>query len=199
MTQIVDRDDAVRLLCAGSVVAVPTDTVYGVAASLAHGEAVASLFRVKDRPSGVPLPVLVHALSPIQEVDVEWSDLAQRLSEEFWPGPLTIVVPASHELAVMLGGTLDTAGLRVPDDELLLSVLRECGPLAVSSANTHGVEPCHSAHEVLQALAGEHLAGVLDGGERRRAVSTVVEVDETSWRVLREGAISAARIADALN
>jgi tRNA threonylcarbamoyl adenosine modification protein (Sua5/YciO/YrdC/YwlC family) len=190
MTQIVERDEAVRLLLEGAVVAVPTDTVYGVAASLSHGDAVASLFLLKDRPSGVPLPILVHALSPIQEVDVEWSKRAQRLSEEFWPGPLTIVVPASHELALMLGGS---------DDEVLLSVLRECGPLAVSSANAHGADPCHSAEEVLQALAGEHLAGVLNGGERRREVSTVVEVDETSWRVLREGAISSARIAAVLD
>jgi L-threonylcarbamoyladenylate synthase len=199
MTQIVERDEAVRLLLAGAVVALPTDTVYGVAASLAYGDAVASLFLLKDRPSGVPLPVLVHALSPIQEIDVEWSQRAQRLSEEFWPGPLTIVVPASHELAQMLGGSGDTVGVRVPDDELLLSLLRECGPLAVSSANTHGANPCQSAEEVLQALAGERLAGVLDGGERRREVSTVVEVDVNSWRVLREGAISAARIATVLD
>jgi L-threonylcarbamoyladenylate synthase len=199
MTRILERDEAVRLLLDGAVVAVPTDTVYGVAASLAHADAVASLFLLKDRPLGVPLPVLVHALSPIQEIDVEWSERAQRLSEEFWPGPLTIVAPASHELARMLGGSVDTVGVRVPDDELLLSVLRECGPLAVSSANTHGAEPCHSAQEVLLALAGERLAGVLDGGERRSEVSTVVEIDETSWRVLREGAISFARIAAALD
>lgn len=198
MTQIVERDEAVRLLLEGAVVAVPTDTVYGVAASLGHGDAVASLFLLKERPSTVALPVLVHALSPIQEIDVTWSERAQRLSEEFWPGPLTIVVPASRELAVMLGGSGNSVGVRVPDDELLLSVLRECGPLAVSSANTHGAEPCHSADEVLRALAGEYLAGVLDGGERRGEVSTVVEVAETSWRVLREGAISAARIAAVL-
>src|ERR1700678_2832563 len=108
MTRIVERDDAVRLLREGAVVALPTDTVYGVAASLAHPDTVASLFLLKDRPPGVPLPVLVHALSPIQEIDVEWSERAQRLSEEFWPGPLTIVVPASHELALMLGGSGDT-------------------------------------------------------------------------------------------
>ena len=97
MTHIVDRDETLRLLLAGAVIAVPTDTVYGVAASLTHADAVTSLFLLKDRPSGLPLPVLVHALSPIQEIDVEWSDRAQRLSEEFWPGPLTIVVPASRE------------------------------------------------------------------------------------------------------
>jgi len=199
MTRIVERDEAVRLLLGGAVVAVPTDTVYGVAASLAHVDAVASLFLVKDRPSGVPLPVLVHALSPIQEIDVEWNERAQLLSEEFWPGPLTIVVPASHELALMLGGSSDTVGVRVPDDELLLSVLRECGPLAVSSANTHGEDPCHSAEEVLRVLAGERLAGVLNGGERRREVSTVVEVGESTWRVVREGAILSTRIAAVLN
>jgi L-threonylcarbamoyladenylate synthase len=199
MTRIVERDDAVRLLREGAVVALPTDTVYGVAASLAHRDAVASLFLLKNRPSGVPLPVLVHALSPIQEIDVEWSNQAQRLSEEFWPGSLTIVVPASHELALTLGGSSDTVGVRVPDDELLLSILRECGPLAVSSANTHGADPCQSANDVLQALAGEHLAGVLDGGVRRGEVSTVVEVGESSWRVLRDGAISAARIAAVLD
>jgi L-threonylcarbamoyladenylate synthase len=199
MTTIVDRDEAVRLLVGGAVVAVPTDTVYGVAASLAHPDAVASLFLLKGRPAGVPLPVLVHALSPIQEIDVAWSERAQRLSEEFWPGPLTIVVPALHETAALLGGTDDTVGVRVPDDELLLSVLRECGPLAVSSANTHGSEPCHSANDVLRTLSGDLLAGVLDGGERRGEVSTVVQVDESSWRVLRQGAISSARIAAVLD
>jgi tRNA threonylcarbamoyl adenosine modification protein (Sua5/YciO/YrdC/YwlC family) len=199
MTRIVERDEAVRLLREGAVIALPTDTVYGVAASITHRDAVASLFTMKKRPSGVPLPVLVHALNPIQEIDVEWIERAQRLSEEFWPGPLTIVVPATHELAMMVGGSSDTVGVRVPNDELLLSVLRECGPLAVSSANTHGADPCQSAQDVLQAFSGENLAGVLDGGERRGEVSTVVEVDEFSWRVLREGAITADRIAAVLD
>ena len=198
MTRIVERDEALRLLLDGGVVALPTDTVYGVGASLVHADAVASLFLLKGRPVGVPLPVLVHALSPIQEIDVEWSELAQRLSEEFWPGPLTIVVPASRELALRVGGSGDTVGVRVPDDELLLSLLRDSGPLAVTSANAHGEPPCHSAQEVLAALSGDRLAGVLDGGERRGEVSTVVDVSDSSWRVLREGAITVDRIASAL-
>jgi tRNA threonylcarbamoyl adenosine modification protein (Sua5/YciO/YrdC/YwlC family) len=198
MTRIVDREEALRLLLDGGVVALPTDTVYGVAASLAHADAVASLFLLKNRPAGVPLPVLVHALSPIQEIDVEWSERAQLLSEEFWPGPLTIVVPASRELSLGVGGSGNTVGVRVPNDELLLSLLRESGPLAVTSANAHGEPPCHSAHEVLAALAGDRLAGVLDDGDRRGEVSTVVDVSDSSWRVLREGAITAERIAAAL-
>jgi L-threonylcarbamoyladenylate synthase len=198
MTRIVDRDEALRLLLNGEVVAVPTDTVYGVGASLAQSDAVASLFLLKDRPSTMPLPVLVSSLSAVDELDVAWSDRAQQLAQEFWPGALTIVVPASRELAIGVGGSGDTIGVRVPNDELLLSLLRECGPLAVSSANAHGESPCHTAQEVLMALAGDHLAGVLDGGDRRGEVSTVVEVTETSWRVLREGAISAARLAATL-
>jgi tRNA threonylcarbamoyl adenosine modification protein (Sua5/YciO/YrdC/YwlC family) len=199
MTRIVERDEAVRLLNVGSVVAVPTDTVYGLAASLAHRDAVASLFVLKGRPANVPLPVLVHAMNPIQEIDVEWNAYAQRLAQEYWPGALTIVVPASHEVALLVGGSGDSVGVRVPNDELLLSVLRECGPLAVSSANTHGSSPCHSAQDVLRVLGGEHLAGVLDGGERQGQVSTVVEVNDTSWRVLREGAISNEHIAQVLD
>jgi tRNA threonylcarbamoyl adenosine modification protein (Sua5/YciO/YrdC/YwlC family) len=198
MTRIVDRDEAIRLLLNGDVVAVPTDTVYGVGASLAQSDAVASLFLLKNRPSSLPLPVLLSSRSAVDELDLAWSERARRLAEEFWPGALTIVVPASRELALSVGGYSDTIGVRVPNDELLLSLLRECGPLAVSSANAHGEIPCHSAQEVLAALAGDRLAAVLDGGERRGEVSTVVEVNETSWRVLRDGAISAERIAATL-
>ena len=199
MTEIVERSQATRLLLDGHVVAVPTDTVYGLAASLWREDAVDALFRLKARPSHVALPVLVHTLNPIQEIDVEWGESAQQLAEEFWPGPLTIVVPASSELARRVGGSKDSVGVRVPNDELLLSVLRECGPLTVSSANSHGESPCHSASEVMAALAGDELAGVLDGGDRHGEVSTVVEVGEGLWRVLRDGAISASRIAQVLD
>jgi L-threonylcarbamoyladenylate synthase len=195
MTRLVDRDEAVRLLRNGNVVAVPTDTVYGVAASLSHRAAIASLFLLKERPSTVALPVLISSWSSVDELDITWSDRAKRLAQEYWPGALTIVVPASRALALSVGSSAEVIGVRVPDDELLLSVLRECGPLAVSSANSHGEPPCHSADEVLLTLAGDHLAGVLDGGERDGDVSTVVEVGETSWKILREGAISAERIA----
>jgi L-threonylcarbamoyladenylate synthase len=199
VTEIVDRSQAIHLLLGGSVVAVPTDTVYGLAASLWLDDAVSTLFRLKDRPATVALPVLMHTLNPLQEIDVEWGGLAEQLAEEFWPGPLTIVVPASAELARRVGGSKDSVGVRVPNDELLLSVLRECGPLTVSSANLHGEAPCHSASQVLESLAGEDLAGVLDGGERHGEVSTVVEVGEGLWRILREGSISTTRIAQVLD
>jgi L-threonylcarbamoyladenylate synthase len=134
--------------------------------------------------------VLVGSRDVIDALGVAWPVKARRLSETLWPGALTIVVPVDPGLAAGVGG-VGTVGFRVPNDELLLDVLDHCGALAVSSANEHGEPPCHSAEEVLRALgSNELLDAVLNGGERRGEVSTVVEIAGDSWRILRSGAIS---------
>ncbi len=199
MTRVVAPSEAVRLLREGAVVAVPTDTVYGIAASLVRPSAVAQLFVLKRRPTTTALPVLVDTLEAVSRLGVDWPEPARRWSDAFWPGALTIVVPAPHELASAVGSTADTVGFRVPDDAPLLEVLGACGPLAVSSANEHGEPPCHSAADVIRAFDGRRdLSAVLDGGERTGQVSTVVEVAGTTWRVLREGSVSAESLARAL-
>jgi L-threonylcarbamoyladenylate synthase len=198
MTEVVGPNEAIARLRAGLVVAVPTDTVYGLAASLEQPEAVATLFRLKQRPTSVALPVLVDAPAAIEALGVEWPASATRLSDQFWPGALTIVVAVDTELARSVGGS-GSIGFRIPRDEVLLRVLSECGPLAVSSANEHGEPPCQDVGQVLAALgANELLDAVLDGGIRRGEVSTVVEVAENSWRILRAGSISADEIERAL-
>ncbi|HEV7959266.1 MAG TPA: L-threonylcarbamoyladenylate synthase [Acidimicrobiales bacterium] len=190
MTVVVDAQEAVVRLRRGSVVAVPTDTVYGLAASLAHPDAVATLFRLKRRPTSVALPVLVESRDAIDALEVAWPEKAKRLSDALWPGPLTIVVPVDPRFAAIVGG-VETVGFRVPNDELLLEVIEQCGALAVSSANEHGEPPCHSAEEVLRALGSNGLLdAVLNAGERSGDVSTVVEIKAASWRILRSGAIS---------
>ncbi len=199
MTGLIERDEAVRLLRAGGIVAVPTDTVYGVAASLAHPVAVKRLFEIKRRPTTTALPILIESLGSIELLGVTWPPEAERLSGAFWPGALTIVVAVPHELAALVGSTRDTAGFRMPDHALLRQVLIDVGPLAVSSANDHGEAPCRRAAEVFDAFAGrDGLSGVLDGAEGTGEVSTVVEVGEATWRVLRQGAISREEIAFAL-
>ena len=199
MSEIVSRDEAVRLLRTGGVVAVPTDTVYGVAASVAHPMAVANLFAMKHRPTSMALPVLIDSFAAIELLEVTWPENARRLSEAFWPGALTIVVSAPRDLARLVGSTTDTVGFRVPNDELLVAVLRESGPLAVTSANEHGETPCQRADQVLRTFADLRVVnGVLDGGERAGDVSTVIEVRGSSWRILREGAISAGEVARVL-
>ncbi|HEV3187181.1 MAG TPA: L-threonylcarbamoyladenylate synthase [Acidimicrobiales bacterium] len=190
MTVIVDRNEAVRLLTAGDVVAVPTDTVYGLAASLERDVAVAQIFSMKHRPSSVALPVLVDTLSTIERMGVTLSPLARKLSEAFWPGALTIVMDAPSELARRVGSHVDTVGFRVPNDELLRQVLAQTGPLVVSSANEHSASPCHSVEQVLAVFGdADTLKAVLDGGERSGVVSTVVQVHDDGWQLLREGAI----------
>lgn len=199
MTDVVGPVEAIARLRAGRVVAVPTDTVYGLAASIAHPEAVATLFHLKRRPTSVALPLLARNLQAIEALDVEWPPLARRLSDAWWPGALTIVVPVAHELAALVGGA-GSVGFRVPNDETLLNVLEECGPLAVSSANEHGEPPCHSAEEILAALGDNSLLdAVLDGGERAGDVSSVVEIVNESWRLLRAGKVSVEEIARLLD
>jgi len=194
MTDIVDPDEAIARLRRGLVVAVPTDTVYGLAAALDQPEAVASLFRLKRRPTSVALPVLVSAPEAIDALGVQWPAMASRLSAEFWPGALTIVVRVDAQLASSVGGT-ESIGFRIPRDEMLLRVLNECGPLAVSSANEHGEPPCETAEQAVEMLgSNELLNAVLDGGLRQGEVSTVVEIGADSWRMLRAGSISAEAI-----
>ena len=190
---------AVILLRDGAVVALPTDTVYGVAASLAHPSALAALFDLKRRPGNVALPVLVDGVAQIEGLGVTWSARAARLSDALWPGALTIVVPAPVALARRVGSTGASVGFRCPGDAALRQLLTHTGPLAVSSANEHGEPPCTTAAEVRATFADRPLADVLDGGVRDGAVSTVVELLEGSWRVRREGAVARDVLAHLLD
>jgi L-threonylcarbamoyladenylate synthase len=182
-------DEAVAALRRGDVVAVPTDTVYGVAARLEDATAVATLFSVKSRPSDVALPVLVESSRDVAALDVDWPAAAQLLAERFWPGALTLVVGAAPTLAARVGAR-SSIGLRAPHHAQLVVLIGQCGPLAVTSANQHGHAPCVSATDVLATTWGAPLAGVLDGGVCDGAVSTVVEVSADGWWVRRRGALA---------
>jgi L-threonylcarbamoyladenylate synthase len=195
-----DLAGALEVLNSGGVAALPTDTVYGIGASLAHPSAVRALFSLKRRPSDVALPVLVACVGQIVVLGVQWSERAQRLSDAFWPGPLTIIVAAPRELADLVGASTASAGFRLPDDAVLRGLLDQSGPLVVTSANEHGQAPCSNAEGVREAFAGRReLDGVLDGGERAGVVSTVVDLSEPTWRLVRAGAISADALAAVLD
>lgn len=196
MPRLLEVEAAIAALDGGGIVAVPTDTVYGLAAEVSQPLAVATLFTLKHRPTFVPIPVLVDSVEQIRFLGVEWSDAAQRLANAFWPGALTIIVPVPHDLAVMLGGDRDSAGFRIPDDDDLRRMIAVLGPFAVTSANEHGEKPCYSAYEVLERFATrEELTGAIDGGERSGDVSSVIDLSVTPWQVLREGAISSEEFA----
>ncbi len=184
---------AVSALESGRVVAVPTDTVYGLAVDPTNPEAVEQLFSLKQRPAHVALPVLVGRAEHVSQVAGTLDSAARHLAERYWPGPLTLVVPRRRGFTVDLGGpgsSRSTVGVRWPDHELVQRLCESLGPLAVTSANLHGFRPAASAQQVADTFAGsDMLAVVLDGGRCDGIPSTVVECRGPAFRCLREGAI----------
>ena len=186
-------DEAVRLLRAGEVVAVPTDTVYGVAVDPFQPGAADRLFVAKERPKDVALPVLVAAAGDLDRlVEGAVDPLARKLIGRFWPGALTLVLPRRADLRELdLGGDPATIGVRCPDHRLVRELCREVGPLATTSANRHRQPTPEDAAGVAAAL-GDAVLLVLDGGVCAGEPSTVVSILGDEVRILREGRIPAA-------
>ncbi|QQA43208.1 L-threonylcarbamoyladenylate synthase [Pelagovum pacificum] len=169
MTRHLTTDDAglaeaAALLGAGEIVALPTETVYGLAADARNGEAVARVYRAKGRPAFNPLIVHVADAEAAAEL-VEMTDDAERLAAAFWPGALTMVLPLRDDagIAPLVTAGLPTLGVRVPDHPAARALLRKTGPLAAPSANLSGRISPTSAEHVLAGLDGK-IAAVLDGG-----------------------------------
>ncbi len=183
------------VLLGGGVAVIPTDTVYGVAASLDHLEAVRRLFVVKQRPESVALPVMCPDTASARSLATSWSDDAAALADAFWPGPLTLIVPTDAARAELIGG-VGSIGLRVPNDEQLVALLRLTGPLAVSSANEHGSPPATSAVMAMSGV-GRRADIIWDGGRRGGDVSTVVDLTG-EFIIRREGALTREQIVNCL-
>ena len=182
-----DLDVAAAALNAGQVVAVATDTVYGIAARLDRPAAISALFAAKQRPSTVALPVLVDSLAMAKAVVGLLDPVAERLMEQHWPGALTIVVDCPEPVAKQVGAQ-DSLGLRMPDDVRLLTLLGKTGPLATTSCNLHGAPPVSTAAEA-EFVVGDR-GMVLDGRPGGERSSTVVAVHGGAITVLREGPIN---------
>ena len=159
---------AAAVLAAGGVIALPTDTVYGLAARVDRPRALAGIFVAKGRPGDLALPVLVGRWRQVHAVAAEWPRTASMLAARFWPGPLTVVVPSRPEIGTLLGGDGTTVGIRRPAHRFVRSLCAAAGPLAVTSANRHGQPPCTSAEEVLAAFSG----AVAPGAPGARAPDT---------------------------
>ncbi len=183
-------DLAARLIQAGQVIAAPTDTVYGLVCRVDDPQAIRRLYAVKERPAEKALPVLLAGEEQLPQVVAELPPLARALMARFWPGPLTLVLPARPGLPAVLTGGGATVAVRVPDHPFLRALARRAGPLASSSANRSGEPPARTAQEVLAQLAGR-IPLVVDGGEAPGGVaSTVVDVTGPTPRILREGPVA---------
>ncbi|WP_024794320.1 L-threonylcarbamoyladenylate synthase [Tomitella biformata] len=183
-------------LRAGKLVVLPTDTLYGIGCDAFDSNAVTALLRAKGRGRDMPVPVLIGSWNTIDGLVFSVSPQARDLTRAFWPGALSLVVQQAPSLAWDLGDAHGTVMLRMPLHPVAIELLRENGPMAVSSANISGRAPATTLGEAKEQLGGA-VSVYLDGGPCEQGMaSTIVDISQGQPRILREGAVSAAAIAE---
>ncbi len=192
-------DEAARLLSAGKLVAIPTETVYGLAADAMNSEAVSSIYVAKGRPSDNPLIVHIADLKDWEPLVTHIPDNARQLAEAYWPGPLTIILPASASVPKVVTGGLSTVAVRFPSHPIAQAVILHSGcPLAAPSANRSGSPSPTNAERVTEDMDGR-IAAILDGGNCDVGVeSTVIDLCHTPPRLLRPGGITPDMLEEVL-
>lgn len=194
------RAAAIDVLRAGGIVALPTDTVYGIACDLSAPGGVERLFRVKSRPTDRAIMLLLDEPAQAGRIGVI-GDAARLLAEAFWPGGLTLVVPRRGDvrLPAELTAGIPTIGLRAPDHPCPRALARAIGPMPTTSANVSGQPEARGAQEIVEQL-GDGVDLVLDGGPAAGGpASTVIDCTTERPKVIRAGAVDPARLADVLD
>ncbi len=183
-------ETAINTLRDGGVVAIPTDTLYGLAACAFDETAVAKVFELKGRPAGMALPLLLADAEDAHRCAVDLPPAFDRLAARFWPGALTLIARKSDAVPYAVTAGMDTVGLRVPDHPLARSVARLLGtPITGTSANRSGMPGLTTAQAVRDEF-GDAIGYVLDGGDAPGGVaSTVLDLSGDTPRILRQGAI----------
>ena len=182
----------------GMTIAIPTDTVYGVAVRANNAANIEKLFQIKTRERTKAIPVLLGAVSQLEEVTTDVSPALLKLAKKFWPGPLTIIVPKHPDLPENISPS-PTLGIRIPDHPTTLEILKRVGPLAVTSANISGASDTSTAKEVLAQLDGL-IDLIIDGGKTESGKpSTVVDLTGEEIKILRVGSIELEEIQKTLS
>lgn len=192
-----------QAIALGEVIVMPTDTVYGLAADAFNHQAVARILEVKGRTRQSPPPVLVSDMATVEALAEVLPEPIRDLFLAYAPGPLTVILPARTSLSWDLGDTMGTVALRIPKHDIALELLRETGPLAVSSANRHGEPAAVTAEEADDSL-GDDVNVILDGGVGAGDPSTILDATgladnpPRAARIVRQGALSRSDIARVL-
>jgi L-threonylcarbamoyladenylate synthase len=179
----------------GGVVVFPTETFYGLAADPAHPDAVAAVFDLKGRPFGMALPLIAASLSQVEQFVGPLGGASRQLAEEFWPGPLSLVVDAPASVASAVHGGTGTVAIRVPGHAVARALAAaHGGPVTATSANRSG-EPAPTEASAAAGIGADRRVLVLDGGRTLGgAPSTIVDARVTPIRIVRHGAVSAERV-----
>jgi len=186
---------AVEILNNEDVVAIPTETVYGLAGNIYSEKAIRKIFEVKQRPLFNPLIVHIHSIEQINEVVSEFPDKAQKLAKAFWPGSLTLILPKKASVTDLISAGKDTVGVRIPNHPVALSLLQQLSfPLAAPSANPFNrISPTSSLH--VENYFKQRIAMVLEGGECKNGIeSTIIGFEKNEAVLYRLGSISIEEI-----
>jgi tRNA threonylcarbamoyl adenosine modification protein (Sua5/YciO/YrdC/YwlC family) len=191
---------AAEQIQAGKVLGMPTDTFYGLAADPFNLRAVERVYEIKSRLKHKPLSLLIEDVDQAEEFAGPLPEDFKLLARRFWPGPLTMIVPAASHLPLKVTANTGNVALRVPAAEIPLAVVRAAKiPITATSANLSGAVECTTAEQVRDQLK-DRISLIVDGGKSpRNTPSTIVHFSKDgSWEILREGAIPAKEIAEAL-
>jgi tRNA threonylcarbamoyl adenosine modification protein (Sua5/YciO/YrdC/YwlC family) len=191
---------AAEFISRGRVVAIPTDTLYALAADPFNLAAVEEIYRVKGRPETRALPILVGSVEQAILLARTVPEAFLKLAQKFWPGALTLVLEASHRLPLKVTANTGRVALRWPKSKLACALIEQVdGPITGTSANVSGFPGCTNAEQVVKQL-GQRLPLVLDAGDTGASMpSTVVGLKGETWEIVREGALSPAAIEEALS
>lgn len=194
----ISLEQACHLLLHGDVVALPTETVYGLGASIAFPEAIQKIYAIKGRPSNNPLIIHLHSSASISSFASSLPEGFHALAEAFWPGPLTLVLPIFPETVPSIAcAGLPTAAFRIPDHSLTRDLLKICGPLVMPSANLSG-KPSATKSEHVELDFGQDFP-VLDGGSCQKGLeSTILIFRKGAWEIIRQGALAAEHFRSVL-
>lgn len=193
-------EQAIGTLQNGGVIAFPTDTVYGIGASLDHPQALRRIYDLKGRAPDKPLPILIARVDVLDSLCPDVDERLVDLAEQFWPGALTIVIPAAGHLPAEVKAPDNTIGVRLPNHSIPLTIAeRAGGAIATTSANISGLDAAHTAGEIRDAF-GTQIDLILDGGfAPQENPSTVIRVVDGEIVVLREGVIREGELRKAWN
>lgn len=189
---------AAQVIRGGGVIAIPTDALYLLVADPYSLFAVGKVFAAKGRESTRSLPLLVSDMMMVEELTPEVTVRFQMLARRFWPGPLTVIVPASAKVPLKVTGNTGRLALRQPRSPVAAALIEHLGmPLVATSANVSGSPTCRSGIEVFGTMDGR-VDLILDGGLCVGEGATTIDITEPYWRMIREGAIKEKEIAEVL-